>query len=215
MASARPIRSGRAFVLLAVLSLVAAGTGVVSAQEAPVALAVTKTASPAVIHAGDEVTYEITVVNTGVWPLSLNIEDDILGNIATGFALDNGASTTFTLTDTVLEDVTNTVTVTGNAIGADIIIPPVVETASATVDVLNPAIAVTKTASRDQANPGDIVEYTIEVTNGGDAPLEVDVADTIFGNLGDGLPLNPGEVGVLTTEHYHQFILPGQLTHSI
>ncbi|MFC2177001.1 C25 family cysteine peptidase [Actinomycetota bacterium] len=202
MGFTRPIRSGRTFVLLAVLGLVAAGTGVVSAQEAPVALAVTKTASPAVIHAGDEVTYEITVANTGAWPLSLVIEDDILGTIATGFALDNGASTAFTVTDTVLEDVTNTVTVTGNAIGADIFIPPVVETASVTVDVLNPAIAVTKTASLDQAVPGDIVEYTIEVTNGGDAPLEVDVVDTIFGNLGDDLPLNPGEVGVLTTEHH-------------
>ncbi|MEA2024791.1 MAG: C25 family cysteine peptidase [Actinomycetota bacterium] len=201
MMCTRPTSRGRILVLLLAFTMVA-GTGVGSAQEPPVALTVTKTASPAVIHAGDEVTYEITVDNTGSWPLSLDIEDDVLGTVAADGPIDNGASQTFTVTSTVFEDVTNTVTVTGHAIGSDVILPPAVGTASATVDVLNPAIAVTKIASTERAVPGEVVEYTVEVTNTGDTPLTVDIADTVFGSLGADLPFEPGQVAVFGTEHH-------------
>ncbi|RLI49132.1 MAG: hypothetical protein DRP09_20900, partial [Candidatus Thorarchaeota archaeon] len=136
---------------------------------------VVKTVSPNKIHSGDTVTYNITVTNTGDCILIVNITDNILGIIATGVTLPAGSNISYHPTSNPTEDVTNTV----NATGTDELGKKVYDEDTATVTVINTDINVTKTANITQGHPGDIVNYTIVVTNiGEDALYNVWVNDT-------------------------------------
>jgi uncharacterized repeat protein (TIGR01451 family) len=104
---------------------------------------------------------------------------------------------TFTVSFTVpipSGDITNTVT----ASGQDPLGLIVTDTASWTVDVLHPAIAIDKSADKVQAHAGDIITYTITVTNTGDTPLfNVIVTDTLLGTITIGF-LDVGDSVTLT-----------------
>ena len=76
-------------------------------------VSVTKTVSPDTIQIGESVTYIITVTNSGDSWLTVDVTDDILGEIAAGMALDAGTVVTFEIVDSPTADITNTVTVTG------------------------------------------------------------------------------------------------------
>jgi len=162
------------------------------------AISVTKTVNggpSAKTHSGDLVNYTITVTNTGDCDLTIGTGDNVLGTLGTGLVLHPTESYTYTPTASPTADVTNTVTATGvDALGG----PKGTKTAtaSASVDVLNPAISVTKTVNGGPSattHSGDLVNYTITVTNTGDCDLTIGTVDNKLGTLGTGLVLTPGQ----------------------
>lgn len=140
------------------------------------ALEVTKTATPPVIHAGDAVTFSVSVKNTGDSPLApVKVTDDTTTSCSrTLDGLAAGATQTYTCTANPSATTTSHVTATGT----DLAGAPVTATASAAVTVLTPALTITKDATPAVVRAGDPVTFTITVANAGDAPLtEVAVTD--------------------------------------
>jgi uncharacterized repeat protein (TIGR01451 family) len=140
------------------------------------AIEVTKTATPSVIHAGDAVTWTITVHNTGDSLLEpVKVTDDTTTSCARTFdGLAAGATQTYTCTANPSTTTTSRVTATGTDLGGQ----PVTATASATVTVITPALTLTKDATPGVVRTGDPVTFTITVANAGDVPLaEVAVTD--------------------------------------
>jgi uncharacterized repeat protein (TIGR01451 family) len=137
----------------------------VAVPELQVAMTVDKPA----VHPGDQVTFTITVKNTGAVPVK-----DVKAGCATFPALEPDQSQTATCPVTApQDDFTHTVKVTGaTAIG------DVEGTAAVPVEVLNPAVKLTKTADKAHYRVGDTVTFTIKVENTGDTPLTaIEVAD--------------------------------------
>ncbi|GAA4538299.1 DUF7507 domain-containing protein [Amycolatopsis samaneae] len=140
------------------------------------AIEVTKSANPPVIRAGEQVTWTITVRNTGDSPLDpVKLTDDTTSACSRAFgALAPGAAQTYTCTANPPKTTTNTVTATGTDRSGQ----PVTSAASTTVTVINPALTIRKDASPAVVRTGDRITFTITVTNAGDSPLsEVTVTD--------------------------------------
>ncbi|MFI5607558.1 hypothetical protein [Amycolatopsis sp. NPDC051903] len=137
---------------------------------------VTKTVDPAVVHAGDPVTWTITVRNSGDSPLnSVDVADASAPACSRRFgALAPGAQQSWPCAEKPAQTSTNTVTATGTDLSGQ----PVTDTASATAKVIHPALSLTKTAVPAQVREGDRVTFTVTLKNTGDAPLhDVAVAD--------------------------------------
>ncbi|QWF80688.1 DUF7507 domain-containing protein [Amycolatopsis sp. CA-230715] len=150
------------------------GKQVTASADAPVpviapAIDVTKSADPATIHAGDKVTWTITVKNTGDSPLDpVKLTDDTTTACGrTLGALAPGATQTYSCTANPSKTTTNTVT----ADGTDASGQHVTDTASATVTAINPGLTIEKSADPKVVHAGDTVTFTITVTNSGDVPL--------------------------------------------
>jgi uncharacterized repeat protein (TIGR01451 family) len=154
---------------------------------------VTKTC-PAAVADGADITYSISVKNTGNEALTgVTVNDTLLGNITGDFNFDFSqpfpagavatASVTYEQQAGDPDPITNTVTATGT--GADSK-TTATDTASCTTDITHvPGIAVTKTCPA-QAGEGDTVTYSITVSNTGNEDLEeVTVMDSILGDLSD------------------------------
>ena len=135
------------------------------------AIDVAKTVDSDTVHPGDLVTYTITVTNDGDCDLTgvtLAEKPGVTFTDYTGpFSLAEGETTTFHATANPTADFTNEVV----AEGADELGRKVSDTASVPVDVIAPAIDVAKTVDSDTVHPGDLVTYTITVTNDGDCDL--------------------------------------------
>ncbi|MFJ9782025.1 hypothetical protein ACIRSS_20735 [Amycolatopsis sp. NPDC101161] len=134
------------------------------------ALTLTKDASPAVVRAGDPVTFTITVANAGDAPLTdVAVTDDrtpactkVIG------ALPPQGRQTYTCTAPAPpDDFTNTAA----ASGKDQLGRTVKVTGDAVVDVIHPAVALTAQASPAAVREGDLVTWTITTSNTGDVPL--------------------------------------------
>ena len=137
---------------------------------------------------GDAVTYTITVTNTGNEPLTdLTVRDSLLGDLSGSFpgTLGVGESVTRKFERRVAaadpDPLQNSVT--ASAKGADSG-DAVTDGDSCTTDVTHvPGIDVEKSCP-SAAGIGDIVTYTITVTNTGNEPLEdVRVVDSVLGDL--------------------------------
>ena len=140
------------------------------------AVEVTKTADPPVIHAGEAVTFTVSVKNTGDSPLApVKVTDDTTTSCSRTFdGLAAGATQTYTCTANPSSTTTSQVTATGTDLAGQ----PVTATASATVTVITPALTLTKDAAPGVVRAGDLITFTITVANAGDAPLtEVAVTD--------------------------------------
>ncbi|WIX80885.1 hypothetical protein QRX50_09030 [Amycolatopsis carbonis] len=139
------------------------------------ALDVTKTVDPAVVHAGDPVTWTITVRNAGDSPLNpVVVTDATTPECSRTFgALAAGAQQSFPCGANPALTTTNTVTATGTDLSGQL----VTDTAAATAKVIHPALSLTKTAAPAQVREGDRVTFTVTLKNTGDAPLD-DVAVT-------------------------------------
>ncbi|WP_116199414.1 DUF7507 domain-containing protein [Amycolatopsis circi] len=140
------------------------------------ALSVSKAAVPPVVHGGDQVTWNVTVRNTGDSPLNpVDVTDDTNPACSRSFGvLTPGTQQTYSCTAKPAQTTTNSITATGT----DGTGRPVTAKSSATVTVIHPALTVTAAASPAQVREGDRVAFTVTVRNPGDVPLDaVAVAD--------------------------------------
>ena len=194
-------------------------------QQPPVlhpGISVTKS-GPACAHEGDTITYTVEVTNpSSVTMYKVSVIDSLLHDISAAFSpsLTSGTSETeiftYVLPSPQVADVQNTVTV----IYQDAQYNQITDTASWTADILHPAIDVAK-SGLNNAHEGDLITYTITVTNTGDCPLSgVSVTDTLLGSLTGQLPdttLSVGEVDTFTV-HYiipaHSTLISNTLTAS-
>jgi len=157
--------------------------------------------------AGDVITYTITVTNTGNVTLSDVIVDDPLTGLNTNvgdLAPDESATvtTSYTITQADVDSgsVTNAATGTGTdpdgggtSGGGSVTVP----------SVPSPGLELVKVADVTEYNSaGDVITYTITVTNTGNVTLsDVIVDDPLTGlntNVGD---LAPGESATVTTSY--------------
>lgn len=163
-------------------------------------LRISQRAEPAVVHAGDAVTFTVAVENPGPGDATdVKVADDAFPACAkTLGALAAGRTTSYTCTATAsADDFTNTAKVTGTSASAE----PVDGVATASVDVVHPAIGVTGTADKPAYRAGDAVTFGIAVTNTGDVPLtSMVVADAKSATCARTLPgpLNPGGSSTFT-----------------
>ncbi|RJQ84359.1 DUF11 domain-containing protein [Amycolatopsis panacis] len=139
-------------------------------------LTVTKTAAPPVAHEGDQVTWTVTVRNTGDSPLRpVTVVDQAEPACSRTFgALQPGAEQTYSCKAKPSSTTTNSVTATGTDLSGQ----PVTATSSAMVQVIHPALEVTVAPASAVVREGDRVPYSVTVRNTGDVSLnEVAVAD--------------------------------------
>jgi hypothetical protein len=129
-------------------------------------ITVTKTNSGDVCDGGT-VSYEITVTNNSdLYDWTGDVDDDVLGNLATGVTIAAGDSVTYTPSHAVTGTVTNTVIADGtfndgsNSSASD--------SDSSTVSSHDCSITVTKTPSQTEVCNGDAVDYAYTVTNNSD-----------------------------------------------
>ena len=156
-------------------------------------------------HAGDTVTYTITVTNTGDEDLdNVKVMDTILGDLSASFAdeLAVGASESHDFDYVVLESdpdpLVNEVTAKGSGVGSRVAVEAL---ANCVTDLIHPAIEIVKTVDEDTVPIGTTVTYTYIVTNTGDTTLyDISVDDDILGHIGDIAVLEPGESATLTKD---------------
>ncbi|MBI2829954.1 MAG: DUF11 domain-containing protein, partial [Chloroflexi bacterium] len=151
------------------------------------AIDITKRADTEISKAGDNITYEIVVTNTGdVTLVDVDVTDSLTGAVLTDGTLLPGESQTFTIIYTVQpgdpDPLVNTATVTSGVEGLPNRLGPI-ET-SVTVDLVHPAITITKDCDPSSGRVGDNITYTITITNTGDVALEnITVTDSLMGDL--------------------------------
>ena len=153
-------------------------------------IAVTKSCLPTSVALGQDVTYTITIENTGTEMLEdITVMDSLLGDISSSFpdTLAVGASVTEEFVRTVTENDPDPLPneVTASAVGAETQ-GEVSDSDACESDVLHePGIDVSKTCL-GTANVGDEVTYLITVTNTGNEPLtDVTVSDSLLGDISD------------------------------
>jgi uncharacterized repeat protein (TIGR01451 family) len=167
-------------------------------------IGVTKSCT-ALAHAGDTVTYTITVTNTGDEDLDgVTVVDTILGDLSASFAneLAAGASESQDFDYVVLESdpdpLVNEVTAKGSGVGSRVAVEAL---ANCATDLIHPAIEIVKTVDEDTVPIGTTVTFTYVVTNTGDTTLyDISVDDDILGHIGDIAVLEPGESATLTKD---------------
>ncbi|QJD82955.1 DUF7507 domain-containing protein [Cohnella herbarum] len=155
------------------------------------AFTVTKSVDQSQVNPGDTVNFTFTIVNTGGIALTnVAVSDPLLSYFNLIASLAPGASVTETIPFVIPDDaaagssITNVVTVSPTETG------PQQGTSTVTVNQV-PAISLTKTSDRDNALPGDLITYTVIVTNTGNVNLtNVVVSDPLLG-LNAAIPTLP------------------------
>jgi gliding motility-associated-like protein/uncharacterized repeat protein (TIGR01451 family) len=176
----------------------------VTAIQSP-AIAITKTADPTTYdNVGEIITYTLVVTNTGNVTLTdVTVTDPLTGLSVTVASLAPGDSETFTETYTITQadmdggSVLNTATATGEAPDGSTVNDSDDETVTAIQD---PAIEVVKTAdTATYDSVGDVITYTIVVTNTGDVTLtNIQVTDPLTGMSVTVASLAPGDSETFT-----------------
>ncbi|GAB3352055.1 DUF7507 domain-containing protein [Amycolatopsis echigonensis] len=134
------------------------------------AIQLAQTVAPTQVREGDQVTFTVTVRNSGDAPLAkVSVVDERTPGCARDFpALAAGEEQHYTCTTKAGHDgYSNTAKVTA----ADPIGGTVTATADAAFTVVHPGLALTKTVHGGPFRAGDPVTFTITATNTGDAPL--------------------------------------------
>lgn len=157
------------------------------------AIRVTKTCTGTVL-VGEEITYEITVENTGTEDLTdVVVTDELLGGVLSEFGttLDVGEEETeeftYTATEGDLGSLLNTVTAEATGAETDEDVDDDADCTTRVLAELEPGIQIVKDGP-DLVHVGDTVTYTFAVTNTGNVPLEsVGITDPLCdeGTLSD------------------------------
>ncbi|GAA3533466.1 hypothetical protein GCM10022222_16020 [Amycolatopsis ultiminotia] len=141
------------------------------------AVAVTQTATPDQVREGDQVSFKVTVRNSGDVPLSkLSVVDDRTpGCAGNGSELAVGAVREYSCTTKAGHDgYTNSAKVTA----VDPLGGSVAASADAAFTVVHPGLSLLKTVHDGPFRAGDPVTFTLTVTNTGDSSLNgVKIAD--------------------------------------
>ncbi|NJN92670.1 MAG: DUF11 domain-containing protein [Anaerolineales bacterium] len=169
--------------------------------EAPLAdLVLSKTPDLQVVQSGGTATFSLTVTNTGnITLMPIVISDSVAANCDgwTVSSLAVGASANYICTQSnITTSFTNTAVATGTAsLGGQV----VTSTAEAWVQVITPALTISKTPDSQLAQSGDVVTFTITVTNSGDITLtNVTVTDALASNCDQSL----GDMAVGASDNY-------------
>ncbi|MCS5491997.1 DUF7507 domain-containing protein, partial [Algoriphagus limi] len=158
---------------------------------------------------GEEITYTITVTNTGNVTLeNVTIVDSQTGLVVNVGTLKPGESKTVDTTYPVDQDdvdtgsVTNEATATGESPSAGDDDPTDTDEVTTPITPL-PSIEMVKTADKESVSEvGEVVTYTLTVTNTGNVTkTDVTVSDPLTGYTEVIETLAPGESVVLTTEY--------------
>ena len=150
---------------------------------------VDKVADTDISKVGDNVTYTITVTNTGDWELEhITVFDALLGGDLSGDFVDSLAANAtdtndyiYTVNGSDSDPLLNTVTVHANPVGLG---NDISDNASFEVDLVHPDFTLTKTADPTTGSIGDNITYTMVITNTGDVQLNrVSANDTLMGDI--------------------------------
>jgi gliding motility-associated-like protein/uncharacterized repeat protein (TIGR01451 family) len=159
-------------------------------------------------NAGDQITYTFTVTNTGNVPLTnvtitdpkVTVVGGPIATLAAGATNSNTFTATYTLTqaDITAGSFTNTATATGTYNGQDY-----TATDSDTQNFPMPSVSLTKTADKEQfLNVGEVITYTIKVTNTGNVTLQnISIKDPLTGLEQIIISMIPGAEVILETTY--------------
>jgi uncharacterized repeat protein (TIGR01451 family) len=159
----------------------ATGTYTLSTISLAPAISVTKRADPPVVAAGGQLTYTLSVTNTGTVSLTVDVTDTLPARVTptglfTRTAIDLGPSQVWTVPLPVAVDwgyggvLTNVV----QAVAAEGVSDTYTLT---TQSLITPSLTVVKVSDPPQVRPGDTLTYTITVTNTGNVTLTATISD--------------------------------------
>ncbi|GAA0630803.1 DUF11 domain-containing protein [Kutzneria viridogrisea] len=167
-------------------------------------LRIVKKASSADVKPGDTVTYSVTVTNTGQTVQDASFTDDLTNVIDDATYNADAKATVGTVSYTAPK-----LSWTGSlSIGAEALVTYSVQVTAAgdhklsntvvsdtpgnncpgpdcSTETLLPGLRISKTVSQQQAKPGDLVVYTVTVTNTGQTVLNASFTDDLSGVLDD------------------------------
>lgn len=170
-------------------------------------ITVTKVADRHSACVGDNITYTITIDNTGeVGLVTNNITDTLRGDITGYFSgnLTAGASENWSYVYTVESGDPGQLWNTVEAYYYDELSNGVIASDNCSVNVIRPSIIITKKANKTEASLHDIIIYTYTVTNDGDTTVDnLTLEDDKLGviSLDNVTSLEPGD-NVTVTENY-------------
>ncbi|WP_286957822.1 DUF7507 domain-containing protein [Brevibacterium sp. UBA7493] len=147
---------------------------------------VSKNADPTVVPAGEDVTWTISVTNSGSVPLeNVTIEDSVLDSCdQSGLSLAPYESREFTCSSPVTGVTTNKVTATGEAGSLTVSDEATASASAIALQLQKQAGAFTDVDNSGTQNAGDTIEYTFKLTNSGSAPLtNLSVSDPKIGDI--------------------------------
>jgi len=151
-------------------------------------ISVSKESDTAISKVGDNITYTITIENTGDVDLVVdNITDSLLGEITGSFLnpLPEGVTDVVNVVYTVKSGdpnpLVNTVTAHYHVDGLS---NDISATDNCSVDLVHPSLSVTKAADTTISKLGDTITYTITIENTGDVDLVADnITDSLLGDI--------------------------------
>jgi len=163
---------------------------------------ITKSASMACAAVGEEITWTITVTNPGTADVMINgtVDDSVLGKSWSFTNLAPGQSVDFTYTQEMPEGLTEIIN-TATVVATDHQEHEVTATSNAVrVDIVHPAVEITKVSDKPCAAVGELVTYTITVTNpaSADVWLNGTISDPALGESWTFMNLAPGEQVIKT-----------------
>jgi LPXTG-site transpeptidase (sortase) family protein len=187
-------------------------------------LTVTVTPSQANAKAGDVITYTtkvkapdgVAVTNLSAISTLGSLNMNITGSLTAGEEK-TFVSANFTVPSGVTGPYPNQVTVTGKKPDNS----NISGTGTGTVQIIGPGgLTVSKVASKTTASVGDVITYTVTITNNGQADLTLTtITDSLVSPLNPGFPLpSPLAIGASRTFNYTRTVLatdPASLTNTI
>ena len=154
------------------------------------AIEVSKT-GPARAKVGDEVTYTIGFANIGIGALEdCQGFDDVLGNLGAFDPAGESRSFPYTVTAADANPLVNTATITCGVVNFD---NQASDFASHSLQVIDPAVELVKQCSPDPVFVGQQIEWTLQVTNAGNAALDCLLNDPEAGLVDEAVSLGIGE----------------------
>ena len=145
---------------------------------------------PARAKVGDEVTYTIGFANTGVGALQNCLGfDDVLGNLGAFDPAGESRTFSYTVTAADANPLVNTATITCDVLHFD---NQTADSASHSLQVVDPGVELAKQCSPDPVFAGQQIEWTLNLSNTGNAALDCLLNDPEAGLVDEAFSLAAG-----------------------